>query len=63
MTFNDWWKANSKRLHGENPWREELAREVWEAAIMEADNRGWAKCSIEIDKILAKYKKENPNEI
>lgn len=32
MTFDDFWKLNSKRFHSENPWREELAREIWEAA-------------------------------
>lgn len=33
MTFDSWWKENSKRVHSENPWREELAMEIWEAGI------------------------------
>ena len=33
VTFDEYWKLNAKRLHSENPWREDLAREVWEAAM------------------------------
>lgn len=35
MTFDEYWKLNSKRLHSENPWREELAREVWGACVQQ----------------------------
>lgn len=54
MSFKEWFEET----YTENPsikFTKDDLIECWQRAHNESQNKGWAKCAAEVDKILAKH--------